>query len=595
MTNDRPPTDPRLDDDALHDLVRNAVDGWRMPPERLHATTWRERIGPRARRSSWGRGPRAGARWLGRLGAATSAAIVGAVLVALVAVWLGSNRPASVGVAATHSPSQVAGAGQTPVPTANPVSFPPGSSGPTPSSSPAFALSGPPLTGRVIAGAGQGFVAIDLATGSASADLVPGATYGSQLFHRSGGGLICACQAFASPDFVSGTMAIEIRVIAAAGGTVQRIPVATLTGNADPYAGGYDTAGVVTTADVSPDGRMVYVAWAYRTSPLWHLGIDVVDLGSGVVVQRMRLADRPSIVSGSPAGLWFSALRIAPDGSSAMLSIAGLDGAAGVIHIRATIAGGRIIGTATVPLPSVTVGGPVCVGPGAVGPGAEGWATPRLYYVVCGGGAPGLIVFDLAGRIVASQTFAGSGQPVEPYFAGSDVVDRAAGLLFHWDPFGRTLTRVDLATGRITGTATAAAKADAGSGGPLGVLGDLGRTIAGWIAPQATAKVFLQPGLALSPDGSRIYALGVASGGSGSSGVDVFDSRTMTQLDHWAPLADLGSIAVSPDGKYVYVAGTPGGNSNQTYPASLEVYDASTGALHLVAGDLGSDYLALIP
>ncbi|MBF6604103.1 MAG: hypothetical protein IVW53_00775 [Chloroflexi bacterium] len=591
MTNDRPPTDPHLDDDALHDLVRNAVDGWRMPPERLHATTWRERIGPRPRRSSWGRDPRGGARWLGRLGAATSAAIVAAILLAFVAVWLGSNRPASVGVAATHPPSQVAGAGRTPVPTANPVSFPPGSSGPTASPLPAFALSGPPLAGRVIAGAGQGFVAIDLATGSAGADLVPGATYGSRLFHRPGGGLICACQTYASSDFVSGTMTmtIGIRVIAAAGGTVQRIPVETLTGNADPYAGGTDPAGVTATADLSADGRTVYVAWSYRTSPLWHLGIDVVDLGSGAVVQRMRLADRPSIVSGSPVGLWFSALRIAPDGSSAMLSIAGLDGAAGVEHVLATITRGRIIGTNTLPVPSVTISGSVCTGSGT-----EGWATAQSYYVVCGGPASGFMVFDRAGRIVASQVFAGSGQPSETWFAGSDVVDRTAGLLYHWDPFARTLTRVDLATGRITGTATAA-KADTGGGGPLGVLGDLGRTIAGWIAPQATAKVFLQPGLALAPDGSRIYALGVASSGSGSSGVDVFDTRTMTQLDHWAPVADLGSIAVSPDGKYVYVAGTPGGNSSQTYPASLEVYDASTGALHLVAGDLGSDYLALIP
>ncbi|MHB8459216.1 MAG: YncE family protein, partial [Candidatus Limnocylindrales bacterium] len=560
MTNDRPPTDPRLDDDSLGDLVRDAVDGWRMPPERLHATTWRERIGPRPRRSSWGRGPRGGARWLGRLGVATSAAIVSAVLLALVAVWLGSNRPASVGVAATHPPSQVAGAGQTPVPTANPVSFPPGSSGPTAGPLPRFALSGPPLTGRVIAGAGQGFVAIDLGTGSAGADLVPGATSGSQLFHRPGGGLICACQAFASTDFVSGTMMIEIRVIAAAGGTVQRIPVETLTGNADPYAGGYDSAGVTATAALSPDARTVYVAWAYRTSPLWHLGIDVVDLGSGTVVQRMRLADRPSIVSGSPVGLWMGALRVAPDGSSAMLSIAGLDGAAGVEHVLATISRGRIAETGTLPVPSVTISGSVCTGSGT-----EGWATAQSYYVVCGGPASGVIVFDRAGRIVASQVFAGSGQPSGPWFAGSDVVNRAAGLLYHWDPFGRTLTRVDLATGRITGTATAA-QADTG-GGPLGVLGDLGRTIAGWIAPPATAKVFLQPGLALAPDGSRIYALGIAPSGSGSSGVDVFDTRTMTQLDHWAPLADLISIAVSADGRYVYVAGAPGGNSSQTYPA----------------------------
>jgi hypothetical protein len=587
MTNDGPKRDPRTDDDALGDVIRDAVDDWRMPPDRLHAKTWRERIG----RGSGGSGSDLGAgatAWLRRLATAAAAALIGAVVLALVAVWLGASRPPSIGVVATNPPSASAGHSQTPVPTSAPVSFPPGSPGPSPL--PQFELHGTRLTGSVIANAGGSFMPIDLASGTVGADLIPGATFESQLFHRPGGGLICACLAFSTTDSIAGTLTIEVRMIAAGSGTVRRIPVATLTADADPNAGQNDSAGVAATADLSTDGRTMYFAWAYRTSPTWHVGIDVVDLATGTLVQTVRLLDRPSIVSGSPVAVSFQALRVAPDRSAVMTSIFGLDGTASVTHVLATMTAGKITGTTILPAATGTLDGNACSGWNS-----EGWATAHSYFSVCSS-PPAIIVFDHAGRVLASQSFAGTGQQVEPSFSEADVVDRIGGLLYHWDPFGRTLTRVDLATGLITGTASAA-QADSGSGGALGSLGELGRAMARWIAPTATAKTFLMPGLALSPDGSRIYAIGVSSSGATSSGIDVFDTRAMRQVDHWAPIADLVSIAVSPDGRLVYVAGAPAGDSSigTAIPASLAVFDAATGTLHLVAGDLGSDYLALLP
>jgi hypothetical protein len=72
---------------------------------------------------------------------------------------------------------------------------------------------------------------------------------------------------------------------------------------------------------------------------------------------------------------------------------------------------------------------------------------------------------------------------------------------------------------------------------------------AGWLIPRAAAKYLLQPALALSPDGARVYALGAGSSvqgdpSGGSAGIFVFDARTLAFLDHWQPPADLVSVAV---------------------------------------------------
>jgi hypothetical protein len=163
--------------------------------------------------------------------------------------------------------------------------------------------------------------------------------------------------------------------------------------------------------------------------------------------------------------------------------------------------------------------------------------------------------------------------------------------LFLWNPSTLVLTRVDLESGDVTtGAATAA------SSRPFDPLTALGR----WLAPSAAAKVLLSSGIALSPDGTRIYALGVEPGATasdefgGSTGVLVFDARSMANVGRWDPTADFVSLAVSPDGRFVYAAGSPrysadGRVTNQ--PASVTVFDASSGEVRLIAGRLGNGFL----
>jgi hypothetical protein len=118
------------------------------------------------------------------------------------------------------------------------------------------------------------------------------------------------------------------------------------------------------------------------------------------------------------------------------------------------------------------------------------------------------------------------------------------------------------------------------------------------MAPPAAAKVFLEPALVVSTDGTRIYGLGVEAlggdGSGGSRGIFAFDATTLEPIGHWAPTADFASLAISPDGRFVYAAGQSGVDATGSlapYWASITVYDTSDGSVRLIAGDLGSDGL----
>ncbi len=157
------------------------------------------------------------------------------------------------------------------------------------------------------------------------------------------------------------------------------------------------------------------------------------------------------------------------------------------------------------------------------------------------------------------------------------------------------LTRFDLRTGVLDG-ATGIAFDRPSS--PLDVLAGVGRQLGKWMAPPAAAKMFLEPAMVVSTDGTRVYALGMDAlgpdGGAGSHGVYAFDADSLQPLGHWAPTADLASLAISPDGRFVYAAGQSGVDatgSPANYQASVTVYDTADGSVRLIAGDLGGDGL----
>jgi len=162
--------------------------------------------------------------------------------------------------------------------------------------------------------------------------------------------------------------------------------------------------------------------------------------------------------------------------------------------------------------------------------------------------------------------------------------------VYVWHPIERTLTRIDTSTG----TQDDVRAADPSALASPDLLGQLGQ----WLVPSTEAKMFLQSGVALSPDGSTLYALGVTAfdrrGDAGSTGIYAVKLGATMEIDNWSPAADLVSIAVSNDGRYVYAAGMPGVDANGDatgQPASVSVYDATTGAVTYTAGQLGDSLL----
>ena len=192
-------------------------------------------------------------------------------------------------------------------------------------------------------------------------------------------------------------------------------------------------------------------------------------------------------------------------------------------------------------------------------------------------------------RIDRSQVSTSSGLEL-----GSLVV-RQGDRVFVWDPLGAQLSRFDLLTALVDHAAGTAAIP---STSPLDGLAALGRQVGRWLAPPVAAKVLIRPGLVASPDGTRIYGLGIESlsgdGSGGSRGLYSFDAATLAPVGHWAPTADLQSIAISPDGRFLYAAAPSGVDANGDLAqnaASITVYDTTDGSVRLLAGDLGGDSL----
>jgi hypothetical protein len=164
---------------------------------------------------------------------------------------------------------------------------------------------------------------------------------------------------------------------------------------------------------------------------------------------------------------------------------------------------------------------------------------------------------------------------------GGVSTTRTADALFIWDSRARRLTRFDFATGAVT---TGVGQTASVPGGVVDRMAALGRQLGHLIAPSAVAKDLLfpgvVPGVVASPNGRRIFALGVKgeNGAGNSTGIDAFDADTLAPLWHAEPTRDFSSIAVNADGTAVYAS---------AHGASITVFDGASGQTRLLAGQIG--------
>ena len=596
------PSDPRIeapesiDDATIASIVRDVADRWTMPPQRLGAPTWHDRVGGVTTRRRSGR---FGVRWTRSLVGAASTAVVATVALALVAVWL--NVPRSGPATGAASPNASAGsttdgrpsASGTATATHSPTAPPPAAS-----PLPTLTVFGDPLPAtRLLVTGGATYRTADLVTGTLGDDLVRIDEVGNEVVTLPDGRAVCLCgTAFFGVD--GERFSLELRWIGPDGTIERTVPVGQYTA-----PGGAAGPRVEIGPTLAPDGRRFFVGWTAATGSAWRSGIDLVDVATGRLTGGTILPDLPllndgTIPGGPPANAsrvypWAPQVRVSPDGRRLMV--------AQYLTVDEQLAAGeRFAADVT----GAGVGAPrrLASGHGTLDgctlPSDGAFATNDVYAQVCSvAGKTVLRRVAPDGSALGDTDLAALGIGETVLYFGAGLTVGSAPVGFVWDPFSRSLVKIDRATGEVVAKTTLP--------GPTAATDDplagLVRSVGAWLAPTALAKMFLDPALAVSPDGTRLYLIGTNATSftdvsAGSAGIWVVDTGTLGVLDHWRPTADFVSIAASRDGRFVYAAGLPDvGPDGQTAPfqASITVFDAATGRVRAIAGALGRDWLTI--
>jgi hypothetical protein len=448
-----------------------------------------------------------------------------------------------------------------------------------------------PSPSQLIVSIESSFALVDLGTGTISQALASG-QYGTTLRRAPDGSLYCLC--IAGDTYAAGTyshMTLTwtryVDGVAAGSSTVGEYRGApTPEDHADPD----QPENVTIRVSFGSDAGLAFVGWTVHAHPAWKSGLAVVDVSTGEVVQRIDLPERsdgtetsrtgavaPRVIGSAGAGRvtiarpWYT---WSPPASQNATYDFGAD------TFIADFDGRRLSNVG--PLPAASQCGDEVVTSGTLASGNWwlGCAGDEYRQTVVRRLSPD----DHVRGDTQVSTVLDTGE-----FNGTSAVSQDGSALFLWNPMSLVLTRVDLETGKVsTGEGQKTASAD----DPLSALGR-------WLTPTAAAKVLLSSGIALSPDGSRIYVLGISSGSSGdelagSAGLFVFDASSLDQIDHWDATADFVSLAVSADGRFVYAAGSPetsASGASTSQAASITVFDAGTGAVRLLAGQLGQGFI----
>ena len=577
---DRPAVGPAaLDDDQLGALVRASVEDWRLPPQRLDQPTWRDRVGARDT------GRRRG--WFARAAGPAAAAVLATVLVAFAAVWLTSTRsnapigaasPTAAGGSPTSGAASPGGTGASP----SAPQSPPASSG-----LPVLQVNGAlPDPYRVMVRSDATYRLVDLSTGKLGPASV-GSYAGSQtMLARPYGGWACIC----ADGSASSALVVTFEAVDTDGTRGSPSTLRTVRGESDPALSTADQPQLVDVAvSASQDGRYAFLGWSARHGANgWTAGVDVVDLGNGAVVDSIPIVlVQPGGAANRTPTRVAPKVSLSPSGTEALVSSfwyvdsPSATPPSGTDHWITSFSAGALGALSA----AGSTAGETC------GEADSGAIDATTYWILCLTPAGPLAVerHRTDGSTIDTTAVPGARSGLEQ----SSLVVRQGDQLFIWDPIAARLARFDVRTATMD-SAAGTALAPPRPGSPLDAIADLGRQVGRWIAPTAAAKIFLEPALVVSPDGSRVYGLGVEApvgeSGGASRGVYAFDADSLEPVGHWAPTADLVSLAISPDGQFVYAAGRAGvdaAGASAPYQASITVYATSDGSVRLIAGALG--------
>jgi DNA-binding beta-propeller fold protein YncE len=395
---------------------------------------------------------------------------------------------------------------------------------------------------------------------------------------------VCACTVL-DPTLAPGAMTLRFRRIGADGRIVVNRRILRFD---DAEAVPNMTEGWGYTAALAADGRGLYVLSAIRDTANWTIRLQVVDTVTGKLLANVKIQmipvdlaePRPSGITAPDAApdgvyIWPNWVAVSGDGRAVFVSANGAE-------VRGDVWIGRNLEW-MLPIEAGVLGSPVPLAASDVIAEAQ-WCVSRPVFV---GSILGQLCTQADGStehlIIRRVTEAAEGlEPVLLYDSSIDgrtliatAVDQDRGAVLVWDAVKHVLARVHLESGDAEWNDI-----------PRTLLPDRARMF-----EPSRGYLGVDPGLVLSPDGTRIYALGIGREESEmgvSTGVWVFDAGTLELLDRFEPRALLFSLAVSDDGTFVYATSPANfdskGNENYNWPASLTVYDAATGEIQVVYG-----------
>jgi hypothetical protein len=447
-------------------------------------------------------------------------------------------------------------------------------------------LEGQPPTGTAWLRAGNGTRSLDLATGATAT--VRTGEWRDRILALPDGRFVCVCHdttaieggervAVSITDIVGNRLSGETELITVEGRREERRAVAGTTPDTESIP-------VATSASLAPDGSLLVVGLSVRRPPSWERSLLVVHLPSREIVQRIELDPLPA---GERIDAWAPRVQFSYDGLRALVSLTatGANQVSDERHFVAFIHG-QFLDLDPVP------------GFGTKSPTADGRCTeafPELFgtgtvFGIChdANWAPTIL------RSVELRTGRAMELDLGPIVKGSwpmKLVDGRA--LYMWDPFSHRVARVDIPSAKLDAAAVIQTSTAA-----LHPLDWFAHSLSAWIAPPAMAKIMLEPALALSADGRRLYVVAMTGDGISAPGhastIHVLDAGSLVLRDTWTVEPDVASIAIAPDGRDVIVGMLGEAPELVAPPASVVVLDADTGMPRARYQGLGTDWPMLI-
>jgi hypothetical protein len=369
--------------------------------------------------------------------------------------------------------------------------------------------------------------------------------------------------------------------------------------------GGTQNGPLQVALEPSQDGRFAYLARAVRAATGWQVSLDVIDLASATVSDSVDLIPVPQLDRSEVVAVDRPTLRVAPDGRHAVL-LSGIQRRAvsGAVESepRAWIIG---------------LDGP-SIGPVVVADGIAGWigdemgggsieactwiafASPTIVAKSCRyptgdvGATPlELRRYDLAGRDLGAVLV--DGEQPDP---AQVLLDVTGGLVYGWDPVRHSLLAADLIAGGWRSARPPSDDRDL----PGAVILNGARPPSGarttWSGGRSATDPAPARTLVGSPDGRVLFAIGAGPEPGTSSGIWVFDARTLRLLERWPALASYESLTLLEDGRWLAALGRPGVTATggpADWGTSVTIHDTVTGRPVVRLGDLGTDDAVAFP